>query len=414
VHRQFFSPSLPNVPDREGGSVRLGGNSVATFNEVKAFVREVDSDVEIYEETARVGVCAGPSEGNIVVAFHEKGENIAFASTELTNHQSLKTGGSDIAPTATIMETLPTVKSDFKRHPVFALASELTKWEVLDPLALTFVDSTKVSSIPSSSLDGVAPAKSILGYFKGEPVYPRSAVKRCLPLNTWEREGFSVREDMMNVPVRRVEPRERVSASGPFPTTNSFKFDFKEGGKHAEAGGRAGSYDDSVLEELHAGSERKEDISESGLALYGEWQVEPLNPPAVSPHERLPTNDKYGSFEVRHPKCIPAGVAHLVAPGVEAAAKRLGLPYVPVFSHFERHGVRASPCFNGCLVHSINADTVLSAACEVEGEKIKKKEDKREMRVVASWEAFVRGLRIKQRLEEDSEEIGVRKRKRKP
>ena len=45
---------------------------------------------------------------------------------------------------------------------------------------------------------------------------------------------------------------------------------------------------------------------------------------------------------------------------------------------------------------------------------MRKKEDKREMRVVASWEAFVRGLRIKQRLEEDSEEIGVRKRKRKP
>ncbi|KAG0145497.1 hypothetical protein CROQUDRAFT_671707 [Cronartium quercuum f. sp. fusiforme G11] len=238
---------------------------------------------------------------------------------------------------AQVTEALPTTVGGFKDHPNFALERHLRREEVIHP-------------------------RKPIGTFRGEPVFPRSAVIVCKSAETYMREG------------RRIKGgQEALKLVKPRTVTINRKRE----------------------EEL-----LKMDGQEVALqGLYAEWQTELLIPPPIV--DGIIPRNGYGNFDLFAPHMLPKGAKHLPYKGIAKTAKKLEVSYADAVVSFEFHKRRAAPVIQGIIVPELEAEFVLDAYFASEDIALEKEFTKLQERCLKRWKKIILGLRIKRRLQEE-------------
>ena len=173
---------------------------------------------------------------------------------------------------------LPKVISQFKNHPKYALSRHLLKFEAFYPRE-----------------------PPLLGYCRGEPVYPREAVHTLRSKETWHRLARQVKEGELAYNVVKARPKWNKKT-----------------------------------EEL---------MRDLPLEVFGEWQTEPYQPP-VAENGIVPRN-KFGNVELFHPDMLPIGTVHLKLPGLQRIAAELEIDCVPAVVGFDGVGRGCHPVIEG-------------------------------------------------------------------
>lgn len=131
------------------------------------------------------------------------------------------------------LEVLPTSFEQFKNHPLYALERHLRKFECLYA------------------------REPILGYIRGEPVYPRECVKTLHSVEYWLKDGRVIRQGEKPAKVVR---GAKVAAR-------------KSGGK----GMLVEETDSTAAAAAAAAGETAPQVE-----LFGLWQTKPYEPPVAS------------------------------------------------------------------------------------------------------------------------------------
>jgi len=152
------------------------------------------------------------------------------------------------------------------------------------------------------------PRLPVLGHIRGEAIYPRSCVKHVRSKENWLKRARTVKSDEL-VPVKWVKSR---------PAT-IYQMRLKQQAKlSGEGSGDKGSFnnDDSQDAEQDTQSKNTSDAGDGDLvALFGEWQTEPYQPPWVV-DGKVPRN-QYGRQDVFTPAMVPIGGTHLKGMGLQ-------------------------------------------------------------------------------------------------
>lgn len=187
-------------------------------------------------------------------------------------------------------EPLPTSKTAFKSHPVYAIPSVLNQNEVIVP-----------------------DAKSrICGVFKGELVYRRTDIQVALPARKWPYKGFKVKVSEEGKPIKRVKARKKPMPKGFKALTNYGVGKANDGSEGAR------------LKEVEMASQPLEDGMED---VYAPWQTDPWSPPPIAPEEPIPVNE-FRNVEL---ELLNPGLVHIDEPRVALVAKQLGMYVQPLF-----------------------------------------------------------------------------------
>ncbi|KAG6919262.1 hypothetical protein DXG01_008058 [Tephrocybe rancida] len=248
---------------------------------------------------------------------------------------------------AQLTEGMPTTVSGFKDHPIYALSRHLKQNQVIHP-----------------------PDTLELGKFRGEAVYPRSAVVSLKTAENWMRsEGRMVSEGSQPLKMVKV----RAGTINRMRELEVRKDELKEAG---DPGGNVG---------------------ETMQGLYGRNQTEPYRPDPVV-DGKVPKNN-FGNIDLYVPSMLPRGAAHVPYKGVAKIARKLNFDFAEAVTGFEFKKRRAFPVLEGVVVAQENEAALLEAYWEAEQDAEKKARIKREERVLKQWTRLVQGLRIRQRLQ---------------
>ncbi|KAF9940043.1 hypothetical protein BGZ67_008363 [Mortierella alpina] len=269
---------------------------------------------------------------------------------------------------AEVSERMPTKLADFNNHPIYALERHLKKTEVLHP------------RIP------------VLGHIRGEAIYPRSCVKHVRSKENWLKRARTIKSDEVT-PVKWVKSR---------PAT-IHQMRLKQQAKlSGEGSSDKGSFnnDDSQDVEQDTQSENTSDAGDGDLiALFGEWQTEPYQPPWVV-DGKVPRN-QYGRQDVFTPAMVPIGGTHLKGRNIGRVARQLGVDYVEAVTGFEFQSRRSVPVVQGIIVPTDCAELVMDAYHEVahhaDQEALKRKKGE----VLRRWRKLIRGVMMRSRLLEE-------------
>lgn len=224
---------------------------------------------------------------------------------------------------------IPNTIGAFKDHPLYALKKHLLKYQVIYP-----------------------PEAPTVGFFKGDPIYPRDCVRITHTRNYWLREARIVKLG---------EEPYKISTALP-------KWD-----KYA-----------------------KEVIKDQPQHLFGFWQTEPYIPPTAQ-DGKVPRNE-YGNVELFKPCMLPGGTVHIKLPGLLRIANKLNIDCVPAIVGFDAHSGGTHPVCDGFVVCEEFKEVLLAAYDEEQENTRKREEAKREKRVFGNWRRLVRGLMIRERL----------------
>lgn len=248
-------------------------------------------------------------------------------------------------------EPLPTSLAGFRSHPLYCLESLLTSSQLLRPRG------------PE------------LGRFKGEAVFPRACVRQLLPLHRWVADhGVRVRHAEQGRPARLAPRKKRL------PVVGAAKGRYHPGAPGATSSSSA----------TGAGSDA------GAVALFGEWQTEPLDPPPVV-SGKVPRN-RFGNYDLLHPKCLPAGAVHLSMPRVAKAARAVGVSFAPAVVAFDYKGGAMVPRVVGVIVPVESEAVVRDAWATLERQREADAARQRAARVAARWESLVAGARLRVRV----------------
>ncbi|KAK0487733.1 hypothetical protein IW261DRAFT_1558782 [Armillaria novae-zelandiae] len=251
---------------------------------------------------------------------------------------------------AQIREGMPTTIAGFKDHPVYVLARHLKQTEAIHP---------------------PPPDTPEMGKFRGEPVYPRSAVVSLKTAENWLRsEGRAVREGVQPMKMTKSRP----GTIGRMRELEILKDSLREAG---------GTADDQV-EVMHG--------------LYARSQTE-LYVPRPVVDGKVPKND-FGNIDLYVPTMLPRGAVHVPLKGVQKLAKKFGLDYAEAVTGFEFKKRRAFPVLEGVVVAAENEQVLLDAYWESEQDAQEKARAKREEKAIKRWTRLIHGLRIRRRLQE--------------
>ncbi|KAL1459358.1 hypothetical protein WDU94_011346 [Cyamophila willieti] len=274
-----------------------------------------------------------------------------YAPQWLTNTQKLRVDSSwwkktlkPYAPPSTVWEReeneeleqhlkdqpLPLSLSEYKNHPLYVLPKDLLKFQAIHPSDI-----------------------SPLGYFRGEKVYPRSAVKELHTRETWLKEARVVR--LGEMPYKVVKARVKKDKFGFLPT-----------------------------------EEKKSE-------LFGIWQTEDYIPP-VAQNGIVPRNS-FGNVDLFLECMLPKGTVHLQLPQLQRIARKLDIDCAPAMVGFEPCKFGSRPVMDGWVVCEEFRDVLLDAWNQEYDEKTKTENEKRRKRAKANWRKLVRCLRVKKRLE---------------
>lgn len=200
--------------------------------------------------------------------------------------------------------------------------------------------------------------------FRGEDVYPRSNLHLLKSKENWLRSGRQVYAEELNQPMKEVPSR-------------------------------AVTIDRRRL--IEAGKQSGHQVMDP---LYGEWQTKLyIAPPIVN--GEIPRND-FGNIDLYTPTMLPQGAIHLPQKGLGKIARKLGISYAEAVTRFEFRQQRATPVLEGIVVAEENAEAVLEAYHEWAAQQAIKEEAKKQARVIARWRRLIKGLQIRQRLEDAS------------
>uniref|UniRef100_A0A0D9X811 Rad4 beta-hairpin domain-containing protein n=1 Tax=Leersia perrieri TaxID=77586 RepID=A0A0D9X811_9ORYZ len=249
-------------------------------------------------------------------------EQLELAATNDTEEMELQTRA--------LTEPLPT------NHHLYALEKWLHKNQVLHPKG------------------------PVLGFCKGNPVYPRSCVQTLQSRHGWLREGLQVREN--ELPAKVVTRPKRTFNSQSLQSNSS------------------------------------EDGLKPTMELYGKWQLEPLQlPHAVN--GIVPKNER-GQVDVWSEKCLPPGTVHLRLPRIFQVAKRLGIDFSPAMVGFDYRSGRCLPVFDGIVVCSEFKHTILEAFAEQEEQRKAEERKQEEAQALIRWYQLLSSVVTRQRLKD--------------
>ncbi|KAF9493604.1 Rad4-domain-containing protein [Pleurotus eryngii] len=239
-------------------------------------------------------------------------------------------------------EAMPTTISGFKDHPLYVLTRHLHQNQIIYP---------------------EPPDTPELGKFRGEPVYPRSAVVDLKSSESWLRsEGRVVKAGCQ--PLKMVKAR-----SG---TVNKLR--------EIETLKTAGTGNGEVMQ-----------------GLYARGQTEMYVPPPVI--DGIVPKNNFGNIDLYVPSMLPRGGVHVPYKGVAKIARRLGLDYAEAVTRFDFKNRRALPVVEGVVIAVENEDVLLETYWEAEKEAEEKSHKQREERVVKRWKRLIQALQIRQRLQ---------------
>ncbi|KIM40899.1 hypothetical protein M413DRAFT_19059 [Hebeloma cylindrosporum] len=253
------------------------------------------------------------------------------------------------------MEGMPTTIGGFKDHPLYVLVRHLKQTETSHP---------------------PPPTTAELGKFRGESVYPRSAVVSLKTAENWMRNtGRTVKEGEQPLKMVKV----RAGTVNRMREVEVLKDELNvagngEGSSAAAAGGE-------IMQGLYAFS-----------------QTEPYVPAPVV-DGKVPKNN-FGNIDLYVPSMLPRGASHIPFKGVAKIARKLGFDYAEAVTGFEFKKRRAFPVIEGVVVAAENEAIILEAFWEAEREADEKAKLKREDRVLKQWTRLIHGLRIRQRLQD--------------
>ncbi|GAA6106457.1 DNA repair protein complementing XP-C cells [Tachysurus ichikawai] len=207
---------------------------------------------------------------------------------------------------------------------------------------------------------------TILGYCRGEAVYSRDCVHTLHSRDTWLKQARTVR-----------------LGEKPYKMVKGFS---------------------NRSRKVRMMSENKD---EKDLPLFGPWQTEEYQPP-VAINGKIPRND-FGNVYMFQPCMLPVGCVHLHLPNLNRVARKLNLDCATAVTGFDFHGGYSHAVTDGYIVCKEHEE-ILKAAWENEQEIQKKKEqEKREKRALANWKLLVKGLLIKERLQQRYGQQGMAK-----
>ncbi|KAF9021485.1 Rad4-domain-containing protein [Hymenopellis radicata] len=248
-------------------------------------------------------------------------------------------------------EGMPTTLAGFKDHPLYVIPRHLRQTETIHP---------------------PPPDTPELGTFRGEPVYPRSAVVSLKTAETWMRtEGRVIQEGAHALKMIKT----RTGTIAKQRELELLKDGLREAG---EASGVNG--EQQVMQ-----------------GLYARSQTEPYVPPPVVDGV-IPKND-FGNIDLYVPSMLPRGSVHVPYKGVQKIAKKLGINYAEAVTGFEFKKRRAFPVIEGIVIATENEQLLLDAYWESEQDAQKKAQIKRRERAIKQWTRLIHGLRIRQRLQ---------------
>ncbi|WMV53208.1 hypothetical protein MTR67_046593 [Solanum verrucosum] len=237
--------------------------------------------------------------------------------------------------TRELTEPLPTNQQAYRSHHLYIIERWLNRNQILYPKG------------------------PVLGFCSGHPVYPRSCVRTLQRKERWLREGLQVKANEIPAKV------------------------LKRSGKQNK--GRDVEDDDYG-----------EGDSEGTVALYGQWQTEPLFlPPAVN--GIVPKNER-GQVDVWSEKCLPPGTVHLRLPRLVPIAKRLQIDFSPAMVGFEFRNGRSLPVYEGIVVCTEFKDAILEAYAEEEVRREAKERRRTEAEALSRWYQLLSSLITRQRL----------------
>ncbi|KAF9138216.1 hypothetical protein BGX30_009410 [Mortierella sp. GBA39] len=251
-------------------------------------------------------------------------------------------------------ERMPTKIGDFNNHPIYALERHLKKFEVLHP------------KLP------------VLGHIRGEAIYPRSCVKQVRSKENWLKRARQIKSGQV-IPIKWIKSR---------PATI---FQIRLQQQAALAGGNKMETDDDQGE---ASGENGDQV-----ALFGEWQTEPYQPPWVV-DGRVPRND-YGRQDVFTPAMVPIGGTHLKGRGIGRVARQLGVDFVEAVTGFEFQSRRSVPVIQGIIVPTESAELVMDAYREVTHHADQEAHKKKRTEVLRRWRKLIKGVVLRSRLMEE-------------
>eukprot|EP00607_Mallomonas_marina_P003139 CAMPEP_0182438786 /NCGR_PEP_ID=MMETSP1167-20130531/86002_1 /TAXON_ID=2988 /ORGANISM="Mallomonas Sp, Strain CCMP3275" /LENGTH=751 /DNA_ID=CAMNT_0024632303 /DNA_START=33 /DNA_END=2289 /DNA_ORIENTATION=+ len=249
---------------------------------------------------------------------------------------------------------LPTSLAGFKNHPVYVLKRHLNSTQSLYP-----------------------GNQRPVAVFKGEPVYQRAQVSELLSISQWRRRAREVKEADRDSPVKTVAMRRKPENSD----------------------GMSANWRDWEATYTEGSGDSKQ-MSADKVSLYGEWQTIEIQPGSAL-DGIIPTN-QYGDVEVwgHNPALLPVGTALVQGTLAVQAAKQLNLPHAAAIVDFETRNGRRVPKLDGAVVLTDHAELVQEAAANLEEERCKKADYKREKIMLSRWEKIARGVLSRNRLRE--------------
>lgn len=194
---------------------------------------------------------------------------------------------------------------------------------------------------------------------KAEPVFYRKDVVECKSAETWRKEGRDIRvgaQPLKMVPVRAV--------------TLNRKREMEEA-------------------ERDTGEKLKQ-------GLYSREQTDWIIPPPIVDGV-IPKNG-YGNMDLFVPTMCPAGAVHIPLRGTKAICRKLEIDFAEAVTGFEFGKQRAVPVIMGVVVAEENEEAVMEAWREIEEERRRKEDVKRQAGAISMWRKFVMGLRIVERM----------------
>lgn len=281
-------------------------------------------------------------------------------------------------------EPMPRNVADFQNHPVYALVRHLRRHEVL---------------IPNATAAGTvsAGAKAPL-----ERIYRRRDVRIAYSADRWYRLGRVVNPN--EIPVKWL-PKPVSRKRGLFaddddvddahPNTggvhthdnNDDLFGDNDDGDAGGSIGRAGNHPSPL-----------------GIPIFTPEQTELYRArPVVD--GRIPKN-KFGNIDLYVPSMVPAGGQHVAEDGAARAAFLLGVDYAPALAGFNFEGRRGTAVLRGAVVATEYADAVRAVVAGLQDLAVEAEAERRSRAALRVWTAFLRGLRIRQRIRIAAEDRG--------
>lgn len=241
-------------------------------------------------------------------------------------------------------EPMPGNVQDFKDHPYYALERHLRRNEVIQPKRE--VGKVKVGKPGSGS-----------GNKALEPVYRRRDVHIVKSADSWYRLGREIKTGEQ--PLKRVQPRRRREAASEDNTSG--------------------------------------DDENAGTLMYAAFQTTPYTAPPVV--RGIVPKNAYGNLDVYVPSMVPPGGSHIVHPDTARAAKLLGIHYADAVTGFEFRGRHGTAVIKGAVVASEYQEAVQEVIRGYEFERAEEQEAHRSSNALKMWRVFLKGLRIRERIE---------------